>query len=363
MKRLLRPVALVLVMTLLAGGAYGLSGGDSLVSLRYLTETFFPQAVQVGEEAADRALEETYDRARDRLVAVQGGQTGESAGGLYSETLQQREWSDGQTITLTTGAGLLMLQGAATATHAGAVVDVTDGTELPSGGMLASGHRYLVGEGTTAQITVLSGYATLGVQGGYALSGGVADPTPFFDVSRNDWFYEPVGYAYENGLFSGLEEHRFGPNEPMTRAMLMTVLYQLAGAPEEELNGAQVQLTDVADGMWYAPYVRWGVAQGIATGTGDGAFNPDGRVTREQLAVLLYSFGANYLGVEMSLGADLSPYGDLEESSTWARQALSWAVAEGIISSTSGTERLLSPQRNASRAEVATMLRAFAEKI
>ena len=359
MKRFVRPMALVLAMLLLAGGAYGLSGSDGPVSLRYLTETFFPQAVQAGEEAADSALQETYDQAVAQLDGTQSGQDG----GLYSDTLQQREWSEGQTVTLSTGAGFLMLQGSASVSHSGAVVDVTDGVEVTSGSTLATGHRYLVGEDTTARITVLSGYATLGVQGGYTVAAGVSDPTPFYDVSRSDWFYEPVSYAYANGLFSGLEEHRFGPNEAMTRAMLMTVLYQMAGAPQEELNSAQVSLSDVPEEMWYAPYVKWGVSQGIASGTGPDTFSPDGQITREQLAVLLYSFGSNYLGLEMALGADLSAYTDLEQSSTWARQALSWAVAEGIISSSSTTGLTLSPQRSASRAEVATMLRAFAEKI
>ena len=362
MKRYVRALAAALTVALLAGGAYALSSGDSLITLSYLRDTFLPKAVEAGEETAEKALRGTYDQAKEQLDAAEGGTSGQD-GGLYSATLQQREWSDGETIALSTGGGFLMAQGSASVGHDGAVIDVTDGTEIPSGSALVSGHRYLVGEGTRAQITILSGCAGLGVQGNYTVVPGREDPTPFYDVSRTDWYYESVNYAYSSGLFSGLEEHRFGANAPMTRAMLMTVLYRLAGAPQDELSAADVVLSDVPEDIWYAPYVKWGVSQNIASGTGDGGFTPDGQVTREQLVVLLYSFASNYLGMEMGTGADLSPYEDLNQASLWAADALSWAVAQGIISSSSEQGMFLSPQRSASRAEVAAMLRAFAEKI
>ena len=365
MRRYLRPAALCLAFFLLAGGAYAAVSGESLVSLGYLTTVFFPQAVQEGEKAADAALQSTYDAAMRELDTIHRTQTGDTGdrSGLYSDTLQARSWSDGQTIALPTGSSLLMLQGSAQVSHSGAVIDVTAGGEVPSGTPLAANHRYLVGEGTTAAVTVTSGYAQLGVQGSYTVSAGKDNATPFADVSQSDWFYTQVGYAYEKGLFSGLEEHRFGPGEPMTRAMLMTVLYRMAGTPVEELNSAQAALSDVPDGEWFAPYVRWAVSQNIASGTGENTFSPNQEITREQLVVLLYSFASRYLGRQLSGGADLSGYQDLSQASDWARQALSWAVEQGIITSSSSEGRTLSPQRSASRAEVAAMLRAFQEKI
>lgn len=366
MRKFLHPLALALTLAGLTAGALALSSDDSLVSLRYLTDTFFPQAVQAGELEADRALENTFTAAKDELDAARRGLAGQEEGdaGLYSETLQRRDWSEGQIIGLPAGSGLLMLRGGATVTHGGAFVDVTDGTEVPSGGSLTPGHRYLVGEGTTAGVTVQSGRADMGVQGSYTLAGGQEkNPLPFYDVSRNDWFYAPVDYAYENGLFSGLEEGVFGPSAPMTRAMLMTVFYQLAGAPAQEMAGASAVLSDVPDGAWFAPYVRWAVSQNIASGTGAGTFSPNAQVTREQLVVLLYSFAANYQGKAMAPGADLSGYTDLNQSSTWAREALSWAVGQGILGSSSAGGLTLSPQRSATRAEVAAMLRVFSEKM
>ena len=366
MKKILRPLALALVCSMVAVGAYAAVSGDGPVSLSYLTQTFFPQAVEAGTDAAYEALEDTYDQAKSQLDQVHDlvadGQ-GASAG-LYSDTLQRREWYDGQNVRMGTGNGVLMLEGAAVVSHNGAVVDITAGTEVANGAALSPNHRYLVGEDTVADFIIQSGYAVMGVQGSYTVDGGLKDAAPFLDVKRSDWYYAPVNYVYGKNLFSGMEEHIFGPGEPMTRAMLMTVLYRMAGAPENEMAAADVVLTDVADSAWYAPYVKWGVSQGIATGTGDGGFTPDGQITREQVVVMLYSFAANYLEKSMGLGADLSAYQDADRVSDWAVQAMSWAVGQGVVSGSMTDDVLtLNPQYSANRAEVAAMLRSFDEKI
>ena len=146
--------------------------------------------------------------------------------------------------------------------------------------------------------------------------------------------------------------------------MLVTVLYQLAGAPQDELAAAGAQLTDVADGAWYASYVRWAVDHGIASGTGNGAFSPDGQVTREQVVVMLYSFAGGYLGLNTDLGADLSAFSDAGQVSSWAVEAMAWAVDRGVVSGSADAGGLsLNPGRSANRAEVAAMLRSFAESL
>ena len=364
-KKLRRLLAAALCLAVLACGAYALSSGDSLISLNYLTQTFLPKAVSQGETAANQKLQETYDAAKSQLDQVQQelvSQATGSSGALYSADLRPRDWSEGQTVSLPTGAGFLLTEGSAQVTHGGAVVDVTQGSTVASGTRLTAGHRYVVGEDTTAQVTVLSGAARLGLQGSYTAAAGMENPLPFYDVSQTDWYYEPVRYVYENGVFSGMSEHTFGAGEAMNRAMLMTVLYQMAGAPEAELNAADAAFSDVPDSAWYASYVRWGASQGITAGTGPNTFGPGLQVTREQVVVLLYSFGSDYLGLDLSRRADLSGYQDLEQSNVWARAALSWAVADGIISSSSTDALTISPQRSANRAEVAAMLRGFAEK-
>ena len=362
-KSAVRLICLTGVLVVLACGAYALASGDSLVSLRYLQETFLPQATEQGTQAAEQKLQETYDAAKEQLDQLQSGYLGGEAGGSYSSALQPRAWSDGDMVEIGTGAGLLMLEGAITVTHSGALVDVTDGTEVASGSRLTAGHRYLAGEDTTVQAQVISGAASMGVQGAYVYTAGEGESTPFYDVCQTDWFYAPVSYVYENGLFSGISAHSFGPGDPMNRAMLMTVLYQMAGAPADELQAADVSFSDVPDSAWYASYVKWGASQGITAGTGENTFSPEQQITRQQVVTLLYSFTRSYLGLTPGTGADLSGYQDLDQVSSWALEAMSWAVGQGIVSSSSADVLTLSPEQNANRAEVATMLRAFSEKI
>lgn len=365
-KTMLRLAVTAGVLVLLACGAYALSSGDSLISLSYLKNTFIPSAVEQGTTAANEKLQQTYDEAKSTLDALQQQYLGQGSGstpsGSYSATLQPRDWKGGDKLELTTGSGLFVFSGTATVTHTGAFIDVTEGSEVSSGSRLTEGHRYLVGEDTSAAVSVSSGAAQMGVQGNYAYTAGTGSPIPFYDVSTQDWFYTQVCYAYENGLFSGVDTVHFGPYEAMDRAMLMTVLYRLAGAPEDELLSADASFSDVSSSAWYAAYVKWGAEQGITAGTGPNTFGPELKVTREQIVVLLHSFVRNYLGQSADARADLSGYQDLSKTSAWARDAFAWAVAEGIVSSTSSSSLTLSPQNSATRAEVAAMLRVFAEK-
>ena len=304
----------------------------------------------------EAALQEGYDGQKKELDQVQkealGRFTGEESALLYSADLHPRDWSDGDTVELTTGSGVLLAAGSAGVLHQGAFIDVTEGKEVASGAVLTPGHRYLVGEDTTAEVTIISGAAQLGVQGSYDYTPSGLTATPFYDVSRTDWFYDPVSYVYGSQLFSGMDDHHFGPYEAMNRAMLMTVLYRMAGAPEAELAAADVSFSDVPDSAWYAPYVKWGAAQGITAGTGPDTFSPEQQVTRQQVVKL-----------DLSGRADLSAYLDLEQTDSWAREPFSWAVSQGVVGSTTAGALTLSPGKSANRAEVATMLRAFAEKI
>ncbi len=211
MKKILRPLALAVAFVLLAAGSYAAVSRDGPVSLSYLLETFMPQAFRAGTDAAYGALEDTYDTAKSTLDQVHDQvSSGESVtSGQYSSTLQRREWYDSQRISLGTGSGALLLEGYAVVTHNGAVVDVTAGTEVASGAALSANHRYLVGEDTTATITIQSGYAAMGVQGNYTVDGGNKAAAPFLDVKQGDWYYAPVNYVYEKKLFSGMSEHTF----------------------------------------------------------------------------------------------------------------------------------------------------------
>ena len=339
---------------LLAGGALALGGEDSLVSLSYLTETFLPSAQSRLEEINSGAMEEAYEQAVGRL---QGGD-GQSAG-LSSPDLRSRTFGQGDSVTLPAGSGFFAYAGAADLTHSGAVIDVTEGAEVPSGTRLTAGHRYLVGEDTSAALAVRSGVMYLGIQGSYAYTDSGIAALPFLDVAQGDWYESAVRYAYENGLFSGTGADIFSPNLAMNRAMLVTVLYRLAGSPAGELNQAQASFGDVAPDSWYAPYVSWGYVQGVTAGTGAGLFGPEENVTRQQMLVMLHSFARQYLGLTLSGTADLSAYADGGQTASWAREAVSWAAGNGLI--TPSAEGTIRPGDPASRAEVAAILMKFQE--
>lgn len=188
-----------------------------------------------------------------------------------------------------------------------------------------------------------------------------ANPVPdkamsFTDVKSNDWYYSSVRYAYDNGLFSGVSHDSFGPGDSMDRSMLATVLYSLDGKPAAGKSG----FADVADGAWYADAVAWAAEHGIVSGVGGGAFTPGGTITREQLAVMLYRY-AQYKGYDVSKTADLSGYADQDKLSDWAAQAVQWACGSGLMAGRSAAQ--LAPDGTLTRAEAATMLKAFCENV
>ena len=171
----------------------------------------------------------------------------------------------------------------------------------------------------------------------------------FADVKSSDWFAGAVAFVSSRELFQGVSDAQFAPTMPMTRAMLVTVLHRLEDQPGA---GAAASFGDVPAGAWYALAVAWASENSIVTGTGSG-FNPDGNVTREQIAAILYRY-MRYLGLDVSASGDLSKFSDGGETSGWAEDAMKWAVGAGILTGKSGT--ILDPTGTASRAEVATML-------
>lgn len=362
-KSLRRGLCAALAVAALVSGAYALNAGDSLITLSFLTETFFPSAVSAGKQQVSQQLQQTYDGVKQELDDAQKELLGLAAGeeGLYSAVLAPKGWSDGDTVTLPTGAGFLMQEGTAVISHQGAVVDVTQGEEVASGSRLKADHRYLVGEDTVAKITVLSGAARLGVQGNYTYTPGRSDPTPFYDVCQTDWYYGAVGFVYKNGLFAGMSEHEFGPDTVMNRAMVMTVFYNLAGAPADQMAASQASFSDVPEDAWFAPFVKWAYCQQITAGTSPTTFTPGQLINREQMVTLLYSFASRFLGLELTARQDLSAFADAETISAWAREPMSWAVAEGIIGSVSSDSMVIAPHAQADRANVASMLSVFSE--
>ena len=238
---------------------------------------------------------------------------------------------------------------AATCTEAGYTGDTVCkacGTEITHGEAVpAAGHQYRNGACTVC---------------------GAKDPRwsgterpwndPFRDVRTSDWFYSGVKFAYQHGLFQGTAADMFSPDEPMTRAMLVTVLWRMDGKPGAAGGSS---FTDVPRGQWYTEAVAWAAENGVVNGVGGGKFEPDGNVTREQIATILYRY-AGLRGVPTGGRADLGSFPDGGAVSGWAYDALSWANAAGLIAGTrEGGVDYLAPQQNATRAQVAVILMRY----
>ena len=172
----------------------------------------------------------------------------------------------------------------------------------------------------------------------------------FLDVAPNAWYKDAVQYAYAGGLMTGVSATEFAPEATTTRAMIVSMLARLEGVESAESAG----FADVAANDWYATAVNWAAASGITSGTGDGNFSPNTAITREQLAAILMNYAA-YKGEDVSARADLTSYTD--QPSTWAKETMQWAVAEGLISGV--TADTLQPQGAATRAQVAAILQRF----
>ena len=180
------------------------------------------------------------------------------------------------------------------------------------------------------------------------------EPLPFVDVAAEEWYGKAVAAVYARGLMTGTAEDTFAPELVATRGMVVSILHRLAGSPTVS---AEV-FEDVTADDWYGQAVAWAASEGIASGTSAETFSPNAAVTREQLAALLCNFAAQQ-GVDITACRDLSNFDDAAAVSDWAQDAVSWAHAEGLLAGTSATT--LSPQGEATRAQLAAMLVRFSD--
>lgn len=183
----------------------------------------------------------------------------------------------------------------------------------------------------------------------------VVDPDPvvkFDDVSEKSWYFESVTIAAQKGIVNGMGNNKFVPNGTLTRAELVTMLYRVAGEPAVSASGF---FTDVQAGQWYTEAIEWAAANGIVNGMGNNRFDPDGKITREQIATILYRYSGS-----PAVEGSLTKFPDHSQVSGYAANAMLWAVNRGIIhGSKDSTGIFLHPRNNATRAEAAAILVRF----
>lgn len=364
MKRFGKKAAVLLLCAgLLIGGslAAGLGEGDSLITLSYLEQNFIPAVVTQGFDRVKTALEETFVSVSDVLDTLADGyfhQVGAGETGGYSDAYGRRTYHVRDVLTLESGSGVIVEAGRVLLTHTGTVVNVTTGESVSSGAPLAVNCRYLAAEDTQAVLTVESDAARLALEGDFTVQNGGELASPFTDITIHDWYRDAVNEVYRRGLFAGTGDGSiFAPNIRLDRAMMMTVLFHLAGDPDEERFAAQMTFPDVKAGEWYETYVRWAGEQGISAGYGDGNFRPTQTMTYREVVQFLYNFARSYLKLELTERADLSAHEgvDILRTDGWGEEAMSWAVAAGIIDR-------LRPNEYPARGDVAAIMAAFAQK-
>ena len=362
MKKRFLALVLTLALVLSLVGAAAAAGGsqsDPLISRNYLETTYLTMLSNQITGWAKQLMQTDFDSAKTRLEQLAAGHL--STLGAADDSVLPEGWSSTEsfvtgggerkdTISLAAGAALLWTDGTATADKL--LVDVTAGGELAAGAVLTAGHRYVTVDQTV--VTVTSRAAYWAVQGVWTTdSDGVnVIELPFTDVPEDSWYYDGVYYAVTGGLFNGTSETTFSPLMTMQRGMLTTVLHRFAGSPSVEYTNI---FSDVPAGVWYSDGTVWAGLNGVVSGSGDGRFLPGEPVARQQIAVILYNY-AGVIGCDTSARGYLEAFTDQSSIAGWAREAVSWAVAVGILR---GSDNRVMPANNASRAEVAIMLQRF----
>lgn len=389
-------VCLCLMVGVVASASGNVSHNNVLISKSYLEGTFWQELQNVILQRisdADDALTNAYvdgvnnlgQAQLDKLVPQDGDVKWITSGSF-------KTWSGefDDTIILSVGAGVVWFHGL-TQLMTGSLIDLTVGGEIGVGEALVGGHRYVAAE--QSLITIISDTASWSAEGQWYTTAEEPieadpepsnpidpeptdpidpeptdpvdpeptdpvdpDPTPvmqFTDVPAGIWYYDAVCYAVERGLFKGTSDTTFEPSKTMNRAMLATVIYRMSESPETAYSPV---FTDVPDGMWYSSAIVWAAENKIVNGMGDGTYKPTGDLTREQIAVLLYNY-ANLLGLDTSARADLSTISDGNAVSSWAMDAMAWAVHVGLFQG--DANGMLTPRDSATRAAVAVLLQRF----
>ena len=340
-----RLISLLLILVMLGGSMPVLAANagsqqDPLLSRSYV-QTWSSDLLARIEETARTAVQAALDKALQTYDASLSTDAGKSRiCTLFA----------GNTVELKTGDCFTVLSGDAAASVAsGALVDATDGRQVATGA-LQTAHRYIACENVQATITC--------TQGGTLLLSAGAYVTRYVDVPATAWYAPYVEYAAVNKLMSGIGNRCFSPDTVLTRGMFVTVLGQLAQIDEDAYPGTS--FNDVEIGRWYAPFVEWAAQHGVVSGTGNGRFEPNAPITREQMASIVARY-VQSTGATLPTITDPVVFKDMDAVSGWALEGVELMRMTGIIS---GDEKgYFNPLGQATRAQAATVFTQLREAI
>ena len=181
---------------------------------------------------------------------------------------------------------------------------------------------------------------------------------PFKDVKKSDWFYNAVEYTYKNNIISGYDKTTFAPNDKITRAMMVTILYRMEGSPN---NNGKSKFSDVPTNEWYSKAIKWASEKGIVNGYGGtNNFGPNDNIIRQDLAGILRNY-AKYKKKNINVLANLTNFKDYKKVENYAVTSMKWAVGNGVI--TGNSDGTLNPKGNATRAEAAAMIQKYCNNV
>lgn len=367
-----RRLTLILTAVVLLGVgiavAVGSGSADPMISKSYWENTYLPSLTEALQQQAEKDTKSVYAAVAAKLDKA-GEADVKAAGEKPGSAFVTAQMKSGDVLELKKGASAVVQSGGA-ALSAGVLADVTEGVEVLAGEDLAASHRYVVtSDSAKLRQTQAGAVAYLGggtvTPGGGGTAEGPGGPggpggtgLPFTDVTQDHWFHAAVAFVYEKGYFSGTSQTTFDPNTSMNRAMVATVLHRVAGSERVDARGT---FTDVPADQWYSQGVVWANAKGIVNGMGNGRYEPDAAVTREQLVTMLYRFEKDYRRVAVPASGSLDSFPDGAQVSSWAQDAMRWAVGAGLIQGRN--TGYMDPMGTATRAEVATILQRFAARL
>ena len=186
-----------------------------------------------------------------------------------------------------------------------------------------------------------------------------ASVNDYVDVPQNAWYRGAVDYVVQRGYMVGATANTFNPEGAVTRAQIAQIFYAMNGKPSA---GTKPRFSDVSADAWYAAAVNWAATFGAVSGYPDGTYHPMEYITRQQLATILYKYAQlrGYAAEGEGMGIGLGGYADVQEVGSWAWEAMAWCVHKGIIS---GSNVGLEPNKHATRAQISVILKAYDEKV
>ena len=354
MKRITSVIILAAAVLCLisAAGTPG-SSSDPLVTKSYVDDVFVPKLISEAEQAASKTLGAEAERAERRADGVRDSALMRLGvdGYTLTESFISVKLDSGDTVSMLTGGKLIPTSGTVFVTVKGTLINITNGTEVPSGSQLTLYNRYFCAEDTTVTYTARSASTCL-IDGYYSTTGGSGEPGPstrFSDVSDpNTWFYDAVYYCADMGLVEGMGGGIFSPATTMNMAQLTQLLYRMAG--NEDAEGE----------YWWSAAEKWAIEAGILTAD---EFKPAENVTREFFFRMFYACAAQTGKFDMTPRADITgavDYADIDEAN---RDAISWAVAAGMVKGTSATSLKIDPDDEVNRAMACVLIMRYFESV